>query len=96
MNQKVGDRPLDDAGRAVVAGKAGNLAHHVHKDVLHLAPRAHRHLAQTLAGQAQALGLGAVSYTHLTPKHQYSGMLSLITFANLSAAELFSALPPGI
>ena len=41
-----------------MAGKAGDLAHHIHKDVLPLAPRAHCHIAQTLAGQAQALGVG--------------------------------------
>ena len=40
-----------------MAGEAGDLGHHVHKDVLAFAARAHRHIPQTLAGQAQALGV---------------------------------------
>ena len=51
----------------------------------------------TLAGGGDALL--PVSYTHLDVykrQHQYSGILSLISFANLSAARLLSALPPGI
>ncbi len=50
--------PLDDAGRAVVAGEAGDLGHHVHQHILALTARTHRHITKTLAGQAQALGVG--------------------------------------
>ena len=49
---------LDDAGRAVVTGKSGDLGHHVHKDVLAFTARTHRHITKALAGQAQALGIG--------------------------------------
>ena len=41
-----------------MAGEAGDLSHHVHKDVLALTARTHRHIAKALAGQAQALGIG--------------------------------------
>ena len=37
--------PLDDAGRAVVAGEAGDLGHHVHQHILTLTARTHRHIA---------------------------------------------------
>ena len=50
--------PLDDAGRAVVAGEAGDLGHHVHQHILAFTARTHRHIAKALAGQAQALGVG--------------------------------------
>ena len=41
-----------------MAGKAGDLGHHIHQNVLPLTARAHGHIAKALAGQAQALGVG--------------------------------------
>ena len=41
-----------------MAGEAGDLGHHVHKDVLAFTARTHRHITKALAGQAQALGIG--------------------------------------
>ena len=48
------------------------------------------------SGAAMYYGINAKSHNMIMLDRKHSGILSLISFANLSAARLFSALPPGI